>query len=565
MGASPRRVLLLVLLLTAALNVVPMADESWLQSYDGETHLFFADHYLRGWWDAWEEKWMQGFWVYSYPPLVHQLIALGGKALNLETGYRAVQMLAVVAYPLGSWALSRELLGPEAADHTVLLSVAPAGMYLALYSFGQLPTIVGLVLMLFALTMLVRYLRHGRPVQLLAWTALAGAAFGAHHFTAIFGLVPAAVAMTVHAALASRERPLRPLLTRGVVAGLLMAAVAVLAIIPFWWWTLTQRGVVAEIPHPTRLAFLQIPEFRDLFFLRTYGVSLVFLPFAVLWFLRGRSRWPLAALMTTWIVLGLGGNTSVPRQLLGGLWTYLVYDRFALMAAMLAPVAAGEWLAAAGTRVRRIAIIGLLVPAVLISAGAAVYTRTKELLPPLQAWERVEMRRFLETENHAAWYYLTLGLGDNEFQHLSRITSARTIDGYYTTARTRRELRESRAGSFDATFYFVGGRAALQPVLEQPDAWNLKWALVRDARYDPLLEEAGWRKAYPLGSDAAWKPGDPVHSTVMIWYVPRAVPVIAEREPAVPPLLPWLWGLAPLGLLAVGVGLSTSELRKPSP
>ena len=32
MGASPRRVLLLVLLLTAALNVVPMADESWLQS-----------------------------------------------------------------------------------------------------------------------------------------------------------------------------------------------------------------------------------------------------------------------------------------------------------------------------------------------------------------------------------------------------------------------------------------------------------------------------------------------------------------------------------------------------
>ena len=173
------------------------------------------------------------------------------------------------------------------------------------------------------------------------------------------------------------------------------------------------------------------------------------------------------------------------------------------------------------------------------------------------------MRRFLEAENHADWYYLTLGLGDNEFQHLSRITSARTIDGYYTTARIRRELRESGISSFDAAMYFPGGRAAVRSVLDRPAAWSVKWALVRDARFDPLLAEAGWRKAYPLGSDASWRPGDPVHSAVAVWYFPGAVPAISQSAPYVPPALPVLWGLLPLAFLAAGVVLLIAVERLP--
>jgi hypothetical protein len=562
MGASPHRLLLLILLLTIAFNVVPSADEFWLQTYDGETHLFFADHYRRGWWDAWEEKWMQGFWVYGYPPLVHQLIALIGRLSSVEVGYRVVQLSALAAYPLGAWLLAREILGADAADHAALLTIAPAGLYLALYSFGQLPTIVGFALMLFALTLLARYVRDGLRSQLLGWACLAGAVFGAHHFTAIFGLLPAAAGVALHRVLGRREPSARALLARLAAAGVAMVAAGLAAILPFWWWSLTQRGAVAEIAHPTRLPFLQIPEFRDLFFLRTYGASALLLPLAVLWFLRGRSRWPLAALMIAWIVLGFGGNTPVPRLMLGSLWTYLVYDRFALLAALFAPLAAGDWLAAARSRVRWAVLTAVLVPAVVVSAGAAVYTRTEALLPALQPWERMEMQRFLDAENHAAWYYLTLGLGDNEFQHLSRLVAARTIDGYYSTARTRRELRDSGIGSFDATLHFSGGSAVLRSVLERPEAWSLKWALVRDARYDPLLEETGWRRAYPLGSDQTWRPGDPMHSTVMIWYVPAQVPVIAEAAPDVPAVLPWLWGLVPLTLLAAGLVLFVRALQK---
>ena len=45
-------------------------------SWDASTHMFFADHYRRSWFALWEPRWFGGFSVSSYPPLVHQLLAL---------------------------------------------------------------------------------------------------------------------------------------------------------------------------------------------------------------------------------------------------------------------------------------------------------------------------------------------------------------------------------------------------------------------------------------------------------------------------------------------------------
>ena len=164
------------------------------------------------------------------------------------------------------------------------------------------------------------------------------------------------------------------------------------------------------------------------------------------------------------------------------------------------------------------------------------------------------MRRFLESDGHARWYYVTFGLGDSEFQRLSRMTSARTIDGYYASARIRRELRASAVGSLDASLHFPGGLAAAERALAAPASFNLRWAFVADPRYDPLLERAGWRRLYPLGSDARWTPGDPVHSTIVIWTASGAIPPApADTVPPVPPLFPLLWGIAPAASLAGGV------------
>ena len=45
-------------------------------TYDALIHLFFADHYANSWFEPWNYKWYTGFTVMSYPPLVHQSIAL---------------------------------------------------------------------------------------------------------------------------------------------------------------------------------------------------------------------------------------------------------------------------------------------------------------------------------------------------------------------------------------------------------------------------------------------------------------------------------------------------------
>jgi hypothetical protein len=102
------------------------------------------------------------------------------------------------------------------------------------------------------------------PLWLLAaWAAVAGAAFSAHHFTAIFALTPGALAIGLHAAL---RRDVRDAIVwrRLALAGGAAAGAGLLAIVPFWWW-LTQRGLVAEIAHPTRLPFLAMPEIRERF------------------------------------------------------------------------------------------------------------------------------------------------------------------------------------------------------------------------------------------------------------------------------------------------------------
>ena len=85
------RPLVYAVALAGALNIFLLASPFFDTTYDAESHLFFADHYLRDWFDPWEERWFGGFSVFSYPPLIHQFTAALGKFLGLEVGYRVAQ------------------------------------------------------------------------------------------------------------------------------------------------------------------------------------------------------------------------------------------------------------------------------------------------------------------------------------------------------------------------------------------------------------------------------------------------------------------------------------------
>jgi len=82
--SSPDRRLRQAVALALAFHWPLVAAARYRRSFDAYVHLFFADHYRRGWWSLWEPRWYTGFSVTSYPPLVHQVIALLSLPLGLE-------------------------------------------------------------------------------------------------------------------------------------------------------------------------------------------------------------------------------------------------------------------------------------------------------------------------------------------------------------------------------------------------------------------------------------------------------------------------------------------------
>ena len=97
--------------------------QTHLVAFDTFVHIFLADHYRRAWFDLWEPRWYLGFSVASYPPLIHQLIAL----LSWPLEY-AVRWFTPGSQPYpGAWRWA----GLEAAYLVVLLALRGPGRLLS--------------------------------------------------------------------------------------------------------------------------------------------------------------------------------------------------------------------------------------------------------------------------------------------------------------------------------------------------------------------------------------------------------------------------------------------------
>jgi 4-amino-4-deoxy-L-arabinose transferase-like glycosyltransferase len=70
-------------------------------TYDALIHLFFADHYANSWFEPWNYKWYTGFTVMSYPPLVHQCIAILSLIGGLKFGLFIVTFISIILFITG--------------------------------------------------------------------------------------------------------------------------------------------------------------------------------------------------------------------------------------------------------------------------------------------------------------------------------------------------------------------------------------------------------------------------------------------------------------------------------
>ncbi len=384
----------LSIVLTLLFHGALLVDQNFARTYDALVHIFFGSHYAKDWFDPWEPRWYTGFLTISYPPLVHQLIAVFSKLVGLKAAYGIVQMVALLGLNIGTYRFSRLLFTPRASGYASLIVVVSSALIEAVHVFGQLPTTLALAGLLNMIPFALDYVRSGRLTQLIRSAAWAGATTAAHHVTTIFGSVFFIAPMLLIAWLEAfrAPRPLEPVewwprllyrvvpRTYRIALLVFLIASSLLVVFPFWIWSRSDPIAQVSIPHGSRDNFFENGNAGLMFFLIPWATALAFLPYALrdcflmsmallelgwvrifkVWGGNTRGdgaqndsarsgkpitlrwqhglqswRWPISASVALLFALGLGGTTPFARLLLRGAFEVLTLERFTLWATVL--------------------------------------------------------------------------------------------------------------------------------------------------------------------------------------------------------------------------------------
>jgi hypothetical protein len=519
---------------------------SFQRTYDAWIHVFFADHYRRGWFQTWEPRWYTGFKVVTYPPGAHQMVAALSFLIGLTSAFQFVQLGALLLFAVGVYRWSRIWVDDRTAGWAALLGVASSSIAETVHVFGQLPTTLALGFLLNSLPSVDRWLRRGRVRDLVTAVVLTAATTACHHVTTLFGCFffaapvlarallddfrtplpgepfghPVAIDRSNVLAVLNRRfrRILRPLL-RTCVYGVLILTSLVVVVLPYWLQSKADPITQVPIPHASRDSFIANPNAGLVFWLIPWGLQLLVLPYVALVGLR-RRPWPLAASVLMLFLLGTGGTTPIPRLLLGSAFDILTLDRFTFWATIsilpftamfVNSIAQGrtrKWMRAnlSGVLTATVQVV-LAVAYVAMAVFSAGLTRYRPFQPA--AIDMGPIVNFIEKDEHWRWRYLTLGFGD-QMAWLSAQTTAQTVDGNYHSARRLPELTTEPVERLEgAKFSGVQGIGSLQQFMAVPERYHLKYVFSNDHFYDPLLAFSGWHQLPTLEDGiAVWERED---------------------------------------------------------
>ncbi len=555
---APRAIpLSLILLLTLAVHGPLLLMQLPAGSYDANVHIFFAAHYAHHWFSPWNAKWFGGFSQTTYPPLVHQWIALFSHVIGLQMAYMLVQFIAILLLPIGMYRYARIWVDEASSSYAALGSIFLGSLGMLVYQSGQINTTAAAALLLNAIPYFYTWLRTPRLSALLKGVALSWAAAAAHHVTMIFGAILFALPVLWVAILDRNRGDEEPASSAGVVGravlfGALTVAGVIVVLLPYWIALLKNPITQMPIPHGSRDNFLLHPMSGVNFFIIPMGALILALPFILF---RGAAERRLRPLLFGWYLtalIGLGGTTPVGKILLGRAYEVLTYERFTFWATLMAMPFVGLMAMELVRRFRRKAIVGLAIAAVGTFAMSVAWIT----LHPIYSspFDVQQVISFLNRDDHAKFRYITLGFG-NQFSKVSTYAKADSVDGDYNSARLLPEMTAYGAGQlYNSKYYGVSGMEALRAVLKHANKYGLKYIFVRDTYYEPLLAFAGWRQAetYDNGNVTLWTKED----------VPPARPLdFGGLMPT--PLQGFLWGTLPMAssLLALLLVLLLPERR----
>ena len=534
-------------------------------TYDVYVHLFFADHYARSWFEPWEFRWYTGFSLISYPPLVHQSIALLSYIGGLKFGVYVFSFCIVLLYVTGAYRFSKLFTVNEvSAAYAALVAAFCPSVIEALHVFGQLPTVTGIAWLLHAIPEIYLWVRWGKIRYYFNSASLLAVAVASHHVTPIFGMVffvlPVMATAVMDAAMAEHGsykairimdfiRMALRYFKRIFIMGLSSIFIVLLVILPYWIWSKSDPISQVPIPHGSRDSFIEVFSSGLVFFIIPWGFFFAFLPFIFYRVFSKRNLF-LGLSFALLCLLGTGGTTPIPRMLLGdNAFSILTLERFTFWATIQSIPFVGEFLwrffeGNIHTRiVERISRVGfsflviVMVASIFVSSG---FTMNLSFFRPLQP-DAVEMKpiiNFLNSDKHDKWRFLTLGFGD-QMALLSAGTTAKTIDGNYHSARRVPELTTRAVERLENCKYRgVDGIGTLQQFLAAPELFHLKFVFSNDQFYDPILYFSGWHRVKRLTNG------------VMVWERSDVSPLPSVLPKKDIPLYQKIWwGISPMCML----------------
>ena len=545
-------------------------------TYDALIHLFFADHYANNWFEPWNYKWYTGFTVQSYPPLVHQSIALLSLIVGLKFGLFSVALIAIVLFITGTYRFSLMMTANKTvAGYASVLAVFSSSFVETLHIFGQLPSIVGISVLMHALPEIYLWLKSGKLWYLATSLSLIAVTVTSHHVTPIFGMVffifplIGMVLMDVSKEQVGTMKAVTykiflnsffKLFKRIVVFGGCSLVLIVGCILPYWLNSKANPITQVPIPHGSRDNFLEITSSGLVFFLIPWGVLLILLPYI---FYRYYSKRYLffGLSITILTILGTGGTTPIPRKILGETaFNILTLDRFTLWASIMSIPMFGEFafrLVEGDLKTRIQSRFGAIYHRIIggILAGLfvfmVVFTMSLGYFRPSQP-QKIKMLpivNFLNQDDHDKWRFLTLGFGD-QMAWLSALTNAMTVDGNYHSARRLPELTTRPIERLEnSKFKGVAGIGSLQQFLTTPEKYNLKYIFSNDKFYDPILYFCGWQRLRQL------------ENGIMVWErlnIPPVSSILPKDDVA-----KWLkihWGIVPFITVLIAFVLNIQML-----
>jgi hypothetical protein len=487
--------------------------------------------------------------------LPQQWVAVLSHVFGLVMAYMVVQFAAILLLALGVYRFSRLWVNERAASYAALASVFLGAESFLIYSAGQLSTTVAAPIYLNALPYLFDWIRFGRWRSFLKGAVLFTAAAAAHHATLLFGSFFFALPVLglVFLDREHGERISTPaFVTRTVAIMVVVGGAIAIVLLPFWIALIHNPVTQVPIPHASRANYILSPWLGLNYFIIPYGFLILALPFIVL---RGSAVVRLRPLLLGfWLafLIGIGGTTPVGHLVLGRAYEVLTMERFSYWATLLALPFVGLLATELVDRFRIRAVIGLTLAAVFTGGMGAAWI----IYRPTDAdhFDVDSAAGWLDRDGHDKYRYVTLGFGNSRVSRLATLTDAGSVDGVWNSGRTLPELTQHGGAELtNSKFFGKTGLDALRAMLYHADHYGLKWVLVRDPYYDPLLTFAGFRRVDTLED-----------KTITIWSKEGAPPAVPMNTALIPPHWQGLmWGTLPFGssILALLVLLIPGERR----